>query len=423
MRMRNILPACLLVLAGGEALAQVKVENASVKKEKREVAVRFELNEMPTHVKSRQKLVLQPYLHAGADTLWLEPVQLYGNLYYRRERQEQLLAGNKAWEPGGYDTRLKDGRVEYSERVRYERWMKTAGLGIAYHVEGCGCECCEGDQQVPAGAVYVAPVPELKPVEAKRFEVVEPSKRWNFSEKNMRVFFPVAKTVLNPDAYDNRAVLDEIISVIVDFASRQTSRLRGVEISGFASPEGGMALNMRLAKGRAEALKNYIQGEMPALRDEDFVIENGAEDWVGLRAMVAASRMEYRDEVLAILDDSTQGTKRKVALMSLKNGRPYRYMLKTFYPELRNACYVSVIYDVLGDRAANAVSAANELIRGGDYAGALRLLEPYREDDRVFNSIGVCYMMMEEEETAIEWFEKALRAGHAEAEKNLKQLK
>ena len=32
-------------------------------------------------------------------------------------------------------------------------------------------------------------------------------------------------------------------------------------------------------------------------------------------------------------------------------------------------------------------------------------------------------MMMEEEEIAIEWFEKAIKAGHAEAEKNLKQLK
>ena len=200
-------------------------------------------------------------------------------------------------------------------------------------------------------------------------------------------------------------------------------RLQGVEITGFASPEGGLSLNTRLGAGRAAALKEYIRGEMPELRDEDFVLVNGVENWDGLRALVAASNMEYKDEVLAILDDNTLGTGRKAALMNLKNGKPYRYMLKEFYPELRNACYVSVFYDVLADKVADAVNAANELIRAGKYAEALKSLEAYKNDDRVFNSIGVCYMMMEEEEIAIEWFEKAIKAGHAEAEKNLKQLK
>ena len=99
-----------------------------------------------------------------------------------------------------------------------------------------------------------------------------------------------------------------------------------------------------------------------------------------------------------------------------------RGALKEFYsPSFRFS--VSIFYDVLADKVADAVNAANELIRAGKYAEALKSLEAYQNDDRVFNSIGVCYMMMEEEEIAIEWFEKAIKAGHAEAEKNLKQLK
>lgn len=98
-------------------------------------------------------------------------------------------------------------------------------------------------------------------------------------------------------------------------------------------------------------------------------------------------------------------------------------MLKEFYPGLRNACYVSVYYDVLGDKAADAVNAANGLIRAGKYSEALEMLLEYRKDDRTFNSIGVCYMMLEDEEEAISWFEKALQAGYTEAEGNLKQLK
>lgn len=424
MRTRNILPAVLLVLAGGEALSQVKTENASVKKKGQAVEVSFDVREMPAHVRSRQKLVLRPYLYAGTDTLWLERAQLYGKDCFRRERQNRWLAGEKNWELQGYDTFVKGGTLEYAETVRYERWMKSAGLGIAYHVEGCGCECCDGDQGVPVGPVYVAPVPEVVPVTPakKNFEVVEAKKRWDFKEE-MKVFFPVGKTVLHTDKYNNKKTLDEIITGIRKIGDMEKLHLQGVEITGFASPEGGLELNTRLGAGRAQALKGYIQGTLPELHDEDFRLVNGVENWDGLRKLVAASAMEYRDEVLAILDDTLLGSGRKAALMKLEGGKPYRYMLKEFYPVLRNACYVSVYYDVLGDRAADAVNAANELIRGGKYTEALKLLEPYREDDRAFNSIGVCYMMLEEEVTAIEWFEKAIRAGHADAEKNLKQIK
>ncbi|WP_018338468.1 hypothetical protein [Butyricimonas synergistica] len=423
MRTRNILPACLLVLLSGEAFSQVKVENSSVKKQKRDVEVRFEIRETPGYVRSRQKMVLRPYLYSGVDTLWLAPAQLYGKIRYKRERQEQTLAGNRDWTLEGYN-KLKGATLVYAESARYERWMKSAGLGIAYHLEGCGCECCDGDQVVPVGPVYVAPEPEVIPVTpaAKNFEVLEAKKRWNFREE-MKVFFPVSKTVLHADKYGNQKTLDDIIAGIREIGDREKLRLQGVEITGFASPEGGVALNTRLGEGRARALKDYVQKELPDLRDEDFVLVNGVENWDGLRQLVAASDMEYRDEVLGILDDASLGAGRKTALMKLAGGKPYRYMLKEFYPGLRNACYVSVFYDVLGDKAADAVNAANELIRAGKYAEALKMLEPYKNDDRTFNSIGVCYMMMEEEEIAIEWFEKAIRAGHAGAEKNLQQIK
>lgn len=95
--------------------------------------------------------------------------------------------------------------------------------------------------------------------------------------------------------------------------------------------------------------------------DADFQLINGVENWDDLRRMVAASDMECRDEVLAVLDNDA-GNDRKVALQRLAGGKPYRYMLKNFYPELRNACYVAVYYDVLNDVAADAINAANTQI-------------------------------------------------------------
>ena len=423
--MKTILITMIFLLPAFGAAAQLAVENVSVKKEKRNVEVHFDVTGVPDDMRSRQMLVLRPYLSEGADTLWLEPARIYGKLYYKHERQVKALVGNRNWGLSAGEAMWRKDTLEYVAKETYSRWMKHASLGVAYHYEGCGCVYCGGSQTLADNApVYVAPVPaveEVKP-EPKHFEVVEAKKRWRFSQE-MRVFFPVSKLVLYPDRYGNKAILDEIVASVRKIGDLEQLTLQGIEITGFASPEGGLKFNTQLGEGRAKALQVYLMKELPELREENFLLVNGVENWDGLRKLVEASDMEYREEVLAIIDDEQVAGGRKNALKRLAGGKPYRYMLKEFYPGLRNACYVSVYYDVLGDKAADAVNAANGLIRAGKYSEALEMLLEYRKDDRTFNSIGVCYMMLEDEEEAIGWFEKALQAGHVEAEGNLKQLK
>ena len=83
-----------LAVAGNLA-AQVQVEQVEVKKEGRHVAVGFSVPGAPEDMRSRQKMVLRPYLYAGADTLWLPEAQVYGKIRYKRERQEAALAGDR----------------------------------------------------------------------------------------------------------------------------------------------------------------------------------------------------------------------------------------------------------------------------------------------------------------------------------------
>ena len=100
--------------------------------------------------------------------------------------------------------------------------------------------------------------------------------------------------------------------------------------------------------------------------------------------------------------------------------------MKHFFPELRNACYISVYYDVLEDTAADTINRAMALIREGRYAEAREMLREVESDPRAFNAIGVRLMMQQQEEKAREWFSRALAEGDpAEAElvrENLKQI-
>ena len=422
--MRKLL--CLIVSLAFPAVlcAQVSVDNRSVERAGRSVSVSFDISTGAAVPRSRYKMILTPYLCHGGDTAWLAPVEVYGRVRYKRERQEQALAGNATWRLGPGQV-MAGTPVHYTAEVPYAGWMRTASLGLSRRLVGCACDCFDGDQTVAADIpVYVAPTPFLAEIapDPARYGVVDARRRWAFDGEEIRVFFPVSKTDLLPDRYGNRATLDKIVEEISKIGSADRLRLSGIEITGFASPEGALPFNARLGQGRAEALRAHIRSRLPELADDDFVLVNGVENWDGLRRMVAASDMDSRDAVLAIID-SLSGEARKRALKALDGRRSYDFMLRNFYPELRNACYVAVYYDVLGDTAADAINAAHAMIREGCYAPALEALLRHRDDDRAWNAIGVCYMMLEQEDEAAAWFERAIAAGNDEAARNLRQIR
>lgn len=403
--------------------AQVDVTNSSVVKNRWNVDVSFTVDTDADAVKSRYKMILTPYLYNGEDTVYLPETEIYGKIRYKRERQEQALDGNPDWQLGPNQYRKGDECI-YKATVPYEKWMRTASLGIHRQLVGCGCDCYDGYQDVQNDIpVYVAPNPVVAeaPADPAKYEVVDPHKRWAFDKEELTVYFPVSKTRLLLDKYGNQETLDKIIAGIRKIGDAEKMRLSGVEITGFASPEGTLKFNTELGEGRANALKKYIQDEVSELRNDDFNLINGVENWDGLREMIAESDLETRDKMLEIIDN-TSGEARKNELKRLDGGKSYAYILRNFYPVLRNACYIAVYYDVLDDKAATAINQANVAIREHRYADALEMLLPYKEDSRSWNSIGVCYMMLEEEDTAIDWFRKAKDAGDPVAVENLKQI-
>ena len=62
------------------------------------------------------------------------------------------------------------------------------------------------------------------------------------------------------------------------------------------------------------------------------------------------------------------------------------------------------------------------LVRDGRDAEAVTLLEPL-EDERKWNTLGVAYFKTGRQAEAIQCFERAVKAGDAEAVRNLKGLR
>lgn len=396
----------------------VSITQVDVAKVDRELKVSFCITPARKAVRSNYKMTLTPYLYNDNDTLALESVEIVGKQWARKEKQHRLLSGVQ--EKTSIRVIPKNEASSYEVYLPYDRkTMRSMSLRIEQTVEGCCNSTLLANQLLVEHAqMYTDPIPVIQKITRVPVLTKVNHKR-QFSKDVLTVYFRVNRTEVDHLLFDNQNVLDTIIAVVNDIRNNREQVLRNIEITGFASPEGAYSQNQRLAINRAVALKNYIQKEIPDIADTCFLLNNGGENWEGIREMVTASDMKYRDEVLAVLNKTPVNKKE---LQALRGGQPYNYILKEFFPVLRNACYIAVYYDIFADEAADTINDALVLIDAKEYGNALDKLQTVKNDPRAYNAIGVCYMMIEQEQEAKIWLEKAGMNGSAEAIINLEQI-
>lgn len=162
--------------------------------------------------------------------------------------------------------------------------------------------------------------------------------------RSVKVHFRQGAVVLDENYMDNKATLSEFAKEVKAYYSDSTARFRQIRVVSSASPEGGKALNDRIAKQRAEAITQWISREIAV--DLDYAVESTGIDWELLKALILEDEgVPYRDEVLELLESAPaivveNGKEVEVRyneLKALRNGTPYRWIYANIFPKLRYA--------------------------------------------------------------------------------------
>lgn len=183
-----------------------------------------------------------------------------------------------------------------------------------------------------------------------------------------RVYFNLDKFDVVPSLRDNEANLKYLIRLLDNIEQDDSYQLISIEIDGNCSPEAGVAYNIILSQNRAASIKNYIT-ERHDIADSLFITRGEGIAWELLYTLVVESDMQYKDEVLWILDNVEEETWRKgegdrwstlvdsrlKQLMDLRGGAPYRWMLRELFPTMRNSGVVTVTYSVCPPPIANVL--------------------------------------------------------------------
>lgn len=279
--------------------------------------------------KSNRESWLVPILYTESDTLCLPSVMVGGrNRYYqalRRGVKEPLYRG---------------GVIDYNANVEWQPWMETANLTLQRRE----CGCCGSDTTVTE--TFITSIDFVKPTFAAMFQYVKPiadSIKVRHIEGSAFIDFPVNSTEIFPEYRSNPRELAVIRATIDSVRTDPDVTVQEIMLKGFASPEGPYKNNVRLAKGRTEALKTYVQN-LYHFSPSVIVTYSEPEDWAGLRKFVATSGLDNRQAILDVID-SNLAPDAKDQKLRRQFPAQYSFLLSEVYPTLRHTDY-SINYTI-----------------------------------------------------------------------------
>ena len=181
-------------------------------------------------------------------------------------------------------------------------------------------------------------------------------------------------------------------------------KLNNIEISAYASPDGGVKLNTTLAEDRQNNTEKYLNKELKKGKIETTVdAKYTAQDWEGFQELVSKSNIQDKDLILRVLSMYNDPEQRETEIKNISS--VYKTLADEILPQLRRA-RLTANYDVIGrsDEEINEafdtdakVLSVEELL----YAATLtndkarqeaiykKTTELYPNDFRAYNNLGM----------------------------------
>lgn len=293
-------------------------------------------------LRSNESVLLTPKLADSLDNFVQFPP-----IYVNGRRQHYVFLREEAKKLRDYvelrRRNKKEQSIEYLRAVRFSEWMRYARLEVEETSCGCGIPFQHDSLQLGYVEVPPQPVPVQQLLKAK---VAKPVVVKNIIKKtgNAYLDFPLDESVIYPEFGKNTEELQKIHESLAQILGDSLLVLRGIELHGYASPEGPYRNNERLSYERTMSLKKYLM-EKYALDESVIQVSNTVEDWEGFVRMLQISDIEHKPEILDIVNEEMEPDKKE---RKLRNKYPtaFKRMLKDILPALRRTEY-TIHYSIL----------------------------------------------------------------------------
>lgn len=237
----------------------------------------------------------------------------------------------------------------------------------------------------------------------------------------------------------NTDAMVELRKEIIAAAGDSSRVIEELNIQSYASPDGGLDINERLAANREKNTTTYLQGQLKKDKITEFgelTAQFTPEDWEGFQRLVSQSNIQDKDLILSVLSMYKDPEQREREIRNLSN--VFEQLADQILPQLRYSRITASI-NVIGksDKEISTLAATNpsalnveELLYAAtltdDNAARMKIYETatrqFPADYRTWNDLGMTQYIARNYNAAQKSFEKAAQlapAGNNEPAMNL----
>lgn len=341
MKLYNIFAAGSMMLSAFSAMSagyqpvitqldMVRSENAP-----NQLYISYTIDAESWDIPSNTEVIVTPVLNYEGGSKELPQLIYAGrNAYLAHLRNDDTPKGAVLVRAKGEDRKV-------TEVLPWEEAYTKSELTFRSETRGCRCKS--------DGAPSTLPTTLAMDFTPKQFELIVPTDQLQAMEQNVTevvknrslsrkayVNYRVNSTILLPDFRSNPLELAKIIATIDSVREDKDLTVDHVSIHGYASPEGSWSNNARLAEGRTEALRQYVDARYGF--GSQLKTGSTPEDWKGLREWIQASALPDKERILSVIDSDLEPDAKD---RKLKSDFPetYKTLLSQAYPLLRRADY------------------------------------------------------------------------------------
>ena len=197
------------------------------------------------------------------------------------------------------------GSIEFNGTVAYEEAMRQSQLVMRGEAS-----VADGDESIPLperqiGKGVIA-TPNLVQIDPKPVLMADKFKRITQHDQNADIHYVIQRTNVR-DSELEKADIKNLEKFVMDVQKAANKKYQVISLHGYASPDGPVDLNERLAEGRKASANKYLNNIM----DEEVLSEDQAqriyegkattEDWEGFKTLVQESNIQDKDLILRVL--------------------------------------------------------------------------------------------------------------------------
>lgn len=260
--------------------------------------------------------------------------------------------------------------------------------------------------------------------------------RVNAKKQEANIKFLINQANIRKSELKNNSVKEFIEMLKKINADREGFNVQNVEIQAYASPEGGVKFNDKLAGQRKNQSEKYVKNTLKQTKvDAALDAHYTAQDWEGFQKLVAASNLQDKDVILRVLSMYEDPQEREQQIRNMSAG--FQELANGILPELRRSRLI-INYETIGrsdeqikEQYKNDASklSADELL----YSATLdetpakqeeiykKTVEAYPNDYRAYNNLAALALAKGDKQAAQQYAAKAAQLGSdtPEAQANL----